>query len=435
MTSPTTPHIAIIGSGPAGCYLAQSLVRALPESTLTLFDRLPSPFGLVRYGIAADHQHTKAITRQFERLFATPNVRFAGDIAIGTDLTLAELQDHFDAVVFATGLSDDRPLAVPGGDLPGVVGAGALTRVLNAHPDGAPALPELGSDVVIVGAGNVALDVLRFLVKDRDGYAQSDVADAALAAYLAAPAQRITVLSRSEPAQAKGDPPMIKELAGLARGRYTTDSAALRLPDGAGRTETARVAAIAELTAPDRPAYPGPEVTLLFGAAPVRIEGPDRVRGVTIERNGETHQLPATAVITAIGFDGLGPTSADAESADTALPAPATTGRIRPGVYRTGWAKRGPSGAIPENRACAKAVADELLADLAGGSLTVGTGKRGFAGLPARIQERAISFAQWQVLDAVECATAAPDRVRTKLPDHEQMVAIARGTTLPQAQA
>lgn len=438
MPSLPTPRIAIIGSGPAGCYLAQSLVRSLPGCELTLFDRLPSPFGLIRYGIAADHQHTKAITRQFERLFAAPNVRFAGDVAIdtdgviGADVTLAELQEHFDAVVFATGLSADRALTVPGGTLPGVVGAGALTRVLNAHPDTAAALPELGADVVIVGAGNVALDVLRFLVKDKEGYAQSDVADTALAPYLADPAQRITILSRSDVAHAKGDPQMFKELAGLERGRYTTDAAALTLPEGADRTTTARVAAVAELTAPDRPAHPGPNVTLHFGAVPVRIEGTDRVTGVTVELGGVTRLIPATAVITAIGFDGLA-SNGDAANL-SALPAASPTGRIRPGVYRTGWAKRGPNGAIPENRACAKSVAEEIVADLSDGTLATDPGKFGFGGLPARVQDRAISFAQWQVLDAHECATARPGRVRTKLPDHTQMAAIARGAALPQAQ-
>ncbi|MBL3698603.1 FAD-dependent oxidoreductase [Leucobacter luti] len=420
MTPNTPPSLAVVGSGPAGCYLAQSFLRAFPESEITLFDALVSPFGLVRYGVAADHQHTKAITRQFERLFAAPNVRFAGDVTVGRDLTLAELRAHYDAVVLATGLSADRALPIPGGELPGVIGAGALTRALNAHPAAATRLPELGPDVVIIGAGNVALDILRFLVKDRGGYAASDIADPVLDAYLAAPAQRITVLSRSAARAAKGDPQMLRELAALPRGSYAAPGSELDPAPDDDRAAAARSAAIAELVAAERPHFPGPAVTLRFGATPTEILGDGHVAAVVCEAGGAQIRIPATAVITAIGFDAE--TAALASSHATP-----ETGRVAAGLYRTGWAKRGPRGAIPENRACAKAVADEIAADLASGALAPDPRKTGFAGLPAAVRARAISYAQWGALDAHERATAAPDRVRAKLTDHDQMAAIARG--------
>ncbi len=425
MPSLSHPHIAIVGSGPAGCYLATALVRAIPGCEITLFDRLASPYGLVRYGVAADHQHTKAITRQFERLFAQPGVRFAGDIAIGHDVALDELEAAFDAVVLATGLTADRALPVPGGDLPGVLGSGAVTRALNAFPGAAP-LPPLGSDVVIVGAGNVALDLLRFLVKDRSGYASSDVADPVLDAYLADPVRRVTVLSRSDAARSKGDPQMIKELTTLPRARYSAHGAlgALGAPGApADDRAAARAAAFAELVSPDRETPGGPEVRFLFGAAPERILGDGRVSAVEIRVGAERELVPATAVLTAIGFD---PEPDDLLAQLCAAPSP-QTGRLRPGLYRTGWAKRGPSGAIPENRACAKSVAEEIVADLADGSLVPDPAKHGFAGLPARVRERAISFAQWSTLDAHERATAGPERVRRKVTDHADMAAIARG--------
>lgn len=421
MTPPIQPKVAIVGSGPSGCYLAQSLLRALPESEITVIDRLASPFGLIRYGVAADHQHTKAITRQFERLFQAPNVRFAGNVEIGTDCSLDELRQNFDIVVLASGLTADRALGIPGGDLPGVVGSGVLTRALNSHPGEGSALPELGSDVVIIGAGNVALDVLRFLVKDRDGYAASDISDTALEQYLADPASRVTLVSRSGVAESKGDPQMLKELAALERAQYRTSTDLAPAAD-LDRTQAARVATVAEMVSADRPAHPGPLVDLRFGLTPLRVVGDERVTAVEFTDGSNVVTVPATSVVTAIGF-----TAADAGALEPFVAQGSQTGRIESGLYRTGWAKRGPQGAIPENRACAKAVSDEIIADLAEGRLTVSADTLGFAGLPEAARARAVDYAQWLVLDAFEREHAAADRVRQKVSDHDRMVAVARG--------
>ena len=424
MSSSTTPKIAVIGSGPAGCYLAQSLLRAVPGCELTIFDRLASPFGLVRYGVAADHQHTKAITRQFDRLFQHEAVRFAGGIEVGRDVSLAQLRELFDAVVIATGLTADRELGIPGAELPGVIGAGAITRTLNAHPDAAAPLPALGSDVVIIGGGNVALDVLRFLVKDRAAYEGSDVADEALDAYLAAPAERVTLVSRSAAPDSKGDPQMLKELAALPRAVYSSPDPieAGNAGEALDRAAAGRVAAIREMIAADRPRSTGPEVTLRFGLTPLRVLGEHRVEGVEFAAGDEVIVVPASSVVTAIGF------AAHPDHAFAALTAAgAETGRVEPGLYRTGWAKRGPRGAIPENRACAKAVSDEIVADLADGSLSASPSTLGFDGLAAEVRDRAIGYEQWLRLDEHERSLAASDRVRRKLPDHDRMIHIARG--------
>ena len=425
MTGSPAPQIAIVGSGPSGCYLAQALLRSIPEARITVIDRLASPFGLIRYGVAADHQHTKAITRQFERLFQSAQVRFAGNLELGRDVGLDELRSHFDAVVLATGLSADRGLGLPGGTLPGVVGAGTITRALNAHPDEPTTLPELGSDVVLIGAGNVALDLLRFLVKDRGHYDASDIADSALERYLDAPAARVTVVSRSDAAHAKGDPQMLRELAALPRASYTTPDE-LGAPGGSnadaelGRTETQRLAALAELTSPGRPASPGPSVTLRFGALPVRIIGTDRVEAVEFAAGDEIFVVPASSVITAVGF------TASGHLADL-LADRADVGAIEPGLYRTGWAKRGPSGGIPENRACAKSVAEEIVADLASGHLTVSVARLGFEGLPSGTRSMSVDYPQWLRLEQHERDLAPAGRIRRKISDHDQMVAIARG--------
>ena len=420
MSSPANLHIAIIGAGPSGCYLAQALARGLPESSITIFDRLASPFGLIRYGVAADHQHTKAITRQFERLFTSGAARFAGNIEVGRDLTLADLREHFDAVVLASGLTVDRPLDIPGSELPGVFGAGEITRALNSHPESAALRPGFGSDVVVVGAGNVALDILRFLVKDASGYEASDVNDEFLAAYLSSPAQRVTLASRSLAPESKGDPQMIKEIAALPRASYTSTTLSTPASD-AERPAAARSAAFHELLSPERAAAQGPAVEIIFGATPTRILGADRVTGVEFAVGGESTVVPATSVITAVGF-----TSATDDTFSQLTATPAGSGRLGEGLYRTGWAKRGPSGAIPENRACAKSVSEEIFSDIADGALTAGN-KPGFAGLPAAVRDRAISYDDWLRLDAHERSSAQTGRVRTKTSDHTHMVNIARG--------
>ncbi|MFC5337165.1 FAD-dependent oxidoreductase [Leucobacter denitrificans] len=419
MPSDLSPRLAVIGSGPAGCYFAQSVLRGAPKAEVTIFDRLASPFGLVRYGVAADHQHTKAITRQFERFFAQPNVRFAGNVDIGRDITLDELREAYDAVILATGLSADRSLGLPGEALLGIYGSGGITRVLNSHPGERPEFPSLGSDVVVIGGGNVAIDLLRFLVKDRSGYEASDISDEALEAYLANPAERVTVLHRSGPAEAKSDPQILKELAALPRGRYESPDLADASPAPEGdRQATARLAAFAELTSVDREPTTAPVVSLRFNTIPVEFIGTDQVEAVRVETSRGTETIAATSVITAIGFE-----QASSEISEL-TEEPAETGRIEPGMYRTGWAKRGPRGAIPENRACAKGVAEELLADLEAGTLTVGS--PGFDALSNDLHERSISYEQWTKLDSHERESAAEGRVRRKLTDHNEMVNIAR---------
>lgn len=451
---PSPIHIAIVGSGPSGCYLAQALRRALPHSQLTIFDRLPTPYGLLRYGVAADHQHTKTLTRQFDRLFHDEAVRFLGNVEVTTAptstsdntcsaahseaethsaslaandnsparITLSEVQRLFDIVVLASGLSEDRRLNIPGDALPGVFGAGALTRILNSHPE-AGSFPELGQHVVIVGAGNVALDVLRFLVKDKADYAGSDINAAALESYLSEPAAQVTLLSRSEAASSKGDPQMIAELATLPRARYQSASP-LNAPSGevatADRAAAKRIEAFRRVTDPDRPSLGGPAITLRFGTKPIRILGDTHVTGIEIEGEDGTKVLPASAVITAIGFTATGPLA-------SLTATPETSGRIAPGLYRVGWAKRGSHGAIPENRACAKQVADEIVADIASGAIASDGTRPGGDDLPAALLAKAVDYDAWLRIDALERASAAPGRVREKLREASTLLATARG--------
>lgn len=424
MSGPTPRHIAIVGSGPSGCFVAQALKRTWKDADITVFDRLAVPYGLIRYGVAADHQHTKAITRQFDRAFASGDARFAGNVEIGSDLSLDELREAFDVVVLASGRWRDRMLTVPGSRLEGVIPSGDLINALNTVPRPAIPMPEIGERVVVVGAGNVAIDMVRFLVKSGDDYTGSDVSPEALAQYLRRPATRVTVLSRSPIAAAKADVAMLRELAKIPGVRYTYANTSPAAPDntlGVKREEA--IAALAALAVES----PRVEVHFVFGAEPGRISGDGRVEKVHLAAApaGEPTVIEADTVISAIGFDVNAPGHWHyAEEIDFA---PSESGFLEPGLYRAGWLKRGPHGAIPANRADSVEVAKEIVADVASGRTPIRDDRGGYDALPEQVRRRAVSFEQWLRIDAVEAKAADEGRVRRKLIDHDEMVAIAHG--------
>ena len=424
MSHPTPRHIAVVGSGPSGCFVAQALRRTWKDAEITVLDRLAVPYGLIRYGVAADHQHTKAITRQFDRAFDSGDLRFAGNIEIGTDLQLDELRAAFDLVVLTTGRWRDRMLSVPGSRLEGVLPSGDLINALNAVPRPAIPMPRIGERVVVVGAGNVAIDMVRFLIKTADDYAGSDVAPEALEQYLAHPATRITVLSRSPIASAKADVAMVRELGKVPGARFTVANTSPAAADNAlGRKREEAFAALAAIEVDE----PRVEVRFVFGADPGRVGGDGRVETVHLASApaGEPTAIEADTVISAIGFDVNAPGQWHyAEGIDFA---PSEEGFLEPGLYRAGWLKRGPHGAIPANRADAVDVAKEIVADVDSGRTPIEPGKGGYDSLPAAVRSRAVSFDQWRRIDDAEIAAAGPDRVRRKLVDHDAMLAIAHG--------
>jgi ferredoxin--NADP+ reductase len=425
----TTPSVAIIGSGPSGCYLAQSLRKAWPESEITVFDQLASPFGLVRYGVAADHQNTKAVTRQFDRLFERENVQFAGNIRVGRDVTLDELKAAYSVIAFATGLTKDRPLGIEGDNLAGVIGAGVITRRLNSHPSPEDAPLTFGENVTVIGNGNVAMDILRFLLKHPDDYEASDINDELVNEYNSARAKRIDVVGRSLVADAKCDALMLRELGKIRGVRFSTD-ADLTEPAEADRAVAGRIAAVRELIELAAEGEIETEVVFHFGWTPARVTGTDRVEGlefVGTTDGTKTLTLAADSVIAAIGFE-LHEDAPDMfGGASINLTADPSTGRFGDDLYRTGWFKRGPRGTIPENRTDAKNVADEIVADFDAGKIHIAATQTGFSALPERTRNLALSFVDWQRLDAHEQAEAPAGRVRRKLADHDTMVSIARG--------
>lgn len=402
------PKIAIVGAGPSGCFTAQALLKALPQAEVDILDRLPVPYGLVRYGVAPDHQGTKAVIRQFERLFERQGVAFFGHVELGRDIALDDLRGLYDAVVLATGLSADRRLGIPGEDLAGVAGSGRVTRAWNDHP-GAEAPPALGRRVVILGNGNVAIDLVRILAKGPAEFEGSDLSGRQGAALAAAGVETIEVVGRSPAAQAKFDPVMVRELGKLAGARIRVIGA-----EGA-EGKLAEALAAVDGHAPEGASR---TVTFRFGWTPVRLTGRDRIEAAQFAAtggSGEEMTLDCDAFLTAIGFEAQDP------GRDALLAEASDDGCLAPGLYAAGWFRRGPRGTIPENRADAQAVAARIALDVA----EAAGAKPGRAGLKARLPG-AVDYAGWQRIDAAERETCPPARCRQKIPTIGRMLEIAR---------
>jgi len=427
-------HIAIVGSGPAGYYTAEAALKQWgDEVRVDIFDTLPVPFGLIRTGVAPDHQSIKAVSRRYEATAMSGNVRFVGNVMLGRDISVAELQDLYDAVILATGAPHDRKLGLPGEDLANVFGSAAFVGWYNGHPQFAKLGPAFGHDTaVIVGNGNVALDVARILAKSREEFAASDIVAHALSALEGSAVRRIVILGRRGPHQIAMTPKELGELKLLTRAHPEVDPADLPDPAEDAKLEPGQRKAVALLRAfagaPSRPGADDVTVEFDFFAAPRAILGDTRVEGVEVERTrleggkavgtGETYRIPAGLVVACIGyqtspipdvpFDEEGGRFANVE------------GRITPGLYCVGWARRGPTGTIGTNRPDGFAIVEKIAADMAGDS-----GKPGRPGFDALAQERGIQvvkFTDWQKIDEAEVANARDGAPREKFVAVETMI-------------
>jgi ferredoxin--NADP+ reductase len=420
--------VAVIGSGPAGCYLVERLVREAPGCRIDVLDRLPTPYGLVRAGVAPDHQGSKAIQRVFERALTRDGVQFWGDVEVGRDVTLDELREIYDAVVLATGAPEDRRLGIPGEELSGVCGSGAFVRWYNGHPEAedlSPLLPRL-RHAVVIGNGNVAIDVARLLAKTAAETAQSDLDPAIAAAFGAAPLETVSIVGRRGAAEASFSPAELAELGTLARTRPVLDPADL---PAEGAPDPAAVAVLRGFAMAPLRAAPV-ELRFVFAARPLRFEGEGRVERVVFARQrrdggewratGEMLVLPADLAVTCIGYRSVA--CCDLAPADGVFANEA--GRLAPGLYVVGWAKRGPSGTIATNRSESHEVAQRLAGEVvprdrpAGAALEPLLVGRGC---------RPVDFAQWRRIDAAERERAASGRPRHKFPTRAALLAAARG--------
>ncbi len=433
-------HIAIVGSGPAGYYTAEAAVKKWGEDArIDVIDRLPVPYGLIRTGVAPDHQSIKAVSRRYEKTAVGETVRFVGNIDIGTDISIAELGSLYDAVVLATGAPKDRTLAIEGADTANVFGSAAFVGWYNGHPDFAALAPDLsGRHAVVIGMGNVALDVARILAKTEEEFAGSDIVSHALAALRDSRIETITILGRRGPHQIMMTPKELGELLHLERAAPEVDAADLPptgddaiLEPGLRKSVTLlrEFAALPESSRSEKP------ITIAFDffASPSAIVGEDgRITAIEVERTkvelgravgtGETYRLPADLLVSCIGYQ----TSAiDGVPFDQRAGRFANDGgRILPGLYCVGWAKRGPSGTIGTNRPDGYAVIDLVDEDISPGGRKLG--REGFDELIADRGLDVVTFRDWQKIEEAEIAAAREGAPREKFVDIESMIA-ARG--------
>ncbi|MEO0830593.1 MAG: FAD-dependent oxidoreductase [Pseudomonadota bacterium] len=385
--------MAIIGSGPSGCYTAQALAKACPDAEITVVDRLPVPYGLIRYGVAGDHQGTKAITRQFARLFERQGVAFMGGIEIGREVSLDDLQGMFDAVVLAVGLHGDRSLGVSRDNLAGLYGSGEVTRYWNGHPDAADFDLRLGRTVAIIGNGNVAMDLARVMAKRAGDFAGTDFDPANVCSDV----EDIHVVGRSPIEHARFDATMVKELAGI-------DGLHVRLAEGDMLGEGPLSEAVGVvLEAKAAPA----EKSIVFhsGWSVGSVDGPDTVSAISLFRGEEERRLPCDSIVTAIGFEWDG-----ALNRAALLDGVQDDGRLADGLFGVGWFRRGPRGTIPDNRKDAQHVAKTVAAFLE----TSGGRGSGREALEQACGGGHTTYEDWLAIDAAEVARAGPARCRHK---------------------
>jgi len=386
-----THRVAIVGAGPAGFYAADGLLRAYPADGpglhIDIIDRLPTPFGLVRSGVAPDHQGTKTVVRQFDKILAHPDVRFCGNVEVGSDLKWDELREHYDAVIVATGRVIDRKLGVPGEQLPHVWGSWSFVAWLNGHPD-FRAGPDLAKvkRVAVIGNGNVALDVARLLAKSADEMAKSDIVPEAGREIATAPITDIHVIGRRGPENASFTNAELAEMGRLARAVPVTDAAALNVSPPATdptpeRLRKAKNIEILKGFAGNRPDSKRIALHFVFNTVLKAIKRPE-----------------FDLVITCIGYDGIEFPEGD-------------------DVFAVGWAKRGPTGTIPTNRAESHAVAQQVVARLKDRDPKSGTDI-----IPA-----CVDAAGWHRIDKAEVAAgAAEGRPRVKLTDRQALIEVAQ---------
>ena len=380
--------MAVIGSGPAGSYAAGHLLRhSDPDLHVDLYERLPTPWGLVRAGVAPDHPKIKSVTRLYERTAEHPRLRLFANVEFGRHVTVEDLRRFYHAVVYAVGTPTDRPLGIPGEELAGSYSATDFVGWYNGHPDFCESRFELsGERAIVIGAGNVALDVARMLVLTHDELAVTDVADHALEAFDASGVREVLVVARRGPLQAAFTNPELLELGELLDADVIVDPAELALGDGIedpeADTTARRNVEILRGYAARPPAGKPRRVVLRFLLSPIEIRGSGRVESVLFARNAleagadgtlraratdERIEIPAAAAFRAIGYRGTPLAGVPFDAARGLIANEG--GRVRRGEYVVGWAKRGPSGVIGTNKKDANDTVDRILEDLAAGRL------------------------------------------------------------------
>lgn len=432
-------HIAIIGSGPAGYYTAEAAQKQWGDDVrIDIFDRLPVPYGLIRSGVAPDHQSIKGVSKRYESVSMASNSRFLGNVTVGQDISIAELQDLYDAVVLATGAPNDKMPGLPGEELGNVFGSAAFVGWYNGHPAFANLNPDLsGKTAVVIGNGNVALDVTRILAKTRDEFAGSDIVTHALDALGTSNIERVVILGRRGPHQIAMTPKELGELGHLTRACPRVDPADLpeegedALLEPGQRKSVNHLRGFAAIPESHR-ADMKIDVEFDFFAAPKAITGRDgKVAAIEVERTrldngravgtGEHYTIPADIIVACIGYQTSPIPGVPFE--ENAGRFASDEGRILPGLYCVGWARRGPSGTIGTNRPDGFSIIEKIAQDIGSGS-----GKAGGAGFDAIARQRKldiIEFHDWQQIDRAETERAREGSPREKFVRVDEMIGAA----------
>jgi ferredoxin/flavodoxin---NADP+ reductase len=447
-------RVAIVGSGPAAFYAAgHALASEDPVVEVDMLERLPTPWGLVRLGVAPDHPQLKTVSRAFEKIAARPGFCFLGNVEIGRDVTHDELLERYDAVIYAVGSQTDRRLGIPGEDLPGSWAATELVAWYNGHPDFQDLEFDLSAErAVVIGNGNVALDVARMLALTHEELAPTDTTDAAIEAIVGSGLREILVLGRRGPVQAAWTSTELHELGDLAGADVLVDPAELELdPASAAELDASsnivhRNVEILREFATHRPSGKPRVVRLRFRVSPVLILGEGRVEGIEIVHNrleadedGRVRAVPTDEreviscglVFRSVGYRGVGVPGAPFD--ERAGTMPNDGGRVldedgvpMPGLYCAGWIKRGPTGVIGTNKKDATETVEHLLDDARRGLLPARSGES-LDALLAERGVRVVTYTGWELIDTVEKAAGEPQgRPRVKLGTWDELLDAAR---------
>jgi NADPH-dependent glutamate synthase beta subunit-like oxidoreductase len=427
-------HFAVVGSGPAGFYTAEALEKAYgDQARIDILDRYPVPYGLIRFGVAPDHQSLKAVSKRYDKVAESAGVDFIGNVTVGRDVSVAELLELYDAVILAIGAPHDRKLGIPGEDLPGVIGSAEFVGWYNGHPDYCDLDPPLGgTHAAVIGNGNVALDCARILSKNRHEFEGSDIVGHALEALNQSAIRTITILGRRGPHQIAMTPKELGELGHLEAASPVVDVADFPPLETDGALEPGQrksITILREFAATPPDAAKPKRMVFDFFAKPLRIEGEGKAERIIVERTeldekgaargtGETYEVPASLVISAIGY--WTPQIEGVPYDERGTKFLNEDGKIADRLYAVGWARRGPTGTIGTNRPDGYEVADLIAAAMPAGSSEQRAGAEGLKRLLETRGVMATDYDDWRKIEETETARARPGSPREKFVRHEE---------------
>lgn len=429
----------MVGSGPAGLYAADLLVREDERVHVDVFDRMPTPYGLVRYGVAPDHPRIKTVVRSLEKILEHPRVRFLGNTEVGIDIDAPFIERHYDAVVYATGASTDRRLGVPGEGLRGSYSATQFVSWYSAHPDHPESFDLRGSSAAVIGAGNVALDVGRMLSKSRADLSATEIPDQVLEQLERSTIREVHIVCRRGPEHSKFTAKELQELLELADVDVHVDPRDVEAADEDGLPPGVRSNLSTFRTLSERPARGcGRSIRFHFWKRPIEIVGGEQVSELVLEGTqlapdgslrgtGERESLPTQLVLRSVGYRSspLGWVPFDERTGTIPNDGGRIVdggGRVVRGQYVSGWAKRGPSGVIGTNRLDSSETVKNLLSDLPDLISDEPRRRQSLDGALAELRLRDVSYDGWRGIDAEEIRRGASQgRTRTKIPDWESL--------------